>query len=202
MSQEPETENGPAPAAPRVCTRRRILDTATRLFYYRGIVATGVDTITAEAGVAKMSLYRHFGSKEQLIVDCLARLDVRYHNWFVEQVEDHSTDPTEKLLSIFDVLDGWFSSNHFRGCAFINATIDLADLNHPARGPVLAHKQRNRQYVEELATAAGFANPAALAKRIMLLIEGAIITALVQEDPDAAKDAKQAARALVTQNTE
>lgn len=179
--------------------RERILDTATRMFYNQGIAATGVDSVIEAAGVAKMSLYRHFGSKEKLIVECLTRLDVRYHEWFVTQVEDRAGDPVDKLLSIFDVLDEWFTSSHFRGCAFINATVELADPRHPARKPAMRHKERNRDYVQELAAAAGVPDPVRLSRQIMLLIEGAIITALVQDDMEAAKNAKEAAKVLVGQ---
>lgn len=176
----------------------RILDTATRMFYHQGIPATGVDSVIESAGVAKMSLYRHFGSKERLIVECLTRLDVRYHDWFVGQVENREGDPVDKLLSVFDVLDEWFASRHFRGCAFINATVELADPRHPARRPAMQHKERNRAYVEELATAAGVPDPVAMSRQLMLLVEGAIVTALVQDDLGAAVNAKAAARTLVT----
>jgi AcrR family transcriptional regulator len=171
------------------------------MFYYQGIPATGVDSVIASAGVAKMSLYRHFGSKEKLIVECLSRLDIRYHEWFVTQVEDRGGDPAEKLLSIFDVLDDWFASSHFRGCAFINATVELADPSHPARKPAIRHKRRNRDYVHQLAVEAQVPDPEALSRQIMLLVEGAIITALVQDDLAAARNAKVAARALVRQAT-
>lgn len=177
--------------------RGRILDAATRLFYYHGINNTGVDKIIADANVAKMSLYRNFGSKDQLIVECLNRLDVRYHDWFVAQVENRTSDPREKLLSAFDVLHEWINSRHFRGCAFINATVELADPQHPARQPVLAHKRRNRCYIQRLAQACDVPDPAAFARQIMLLIEGAMVTALVQDDLGAAQDAKRAAGALL-----
>lgn len=176
----------------------RILDAATRLFYYQGIPNTGIDAITETAGTAKMSLYRNFGSKDALIVECLNRLDVRFHDWFVTQVEDRTCDPREKLLSAFDVLDEWINSSRFRGCAFINATVELADPRHPAKEAVLAHKRRNRDYIEELARACNVSEPTALARQLMLLIEGAMVTALVQEDRHAAQDAKQAARALLS----
>jgi AcrR family transcriptional regulator len=120
----------PAESVAEQPVRDRIIDTATRLFYYRGIPATGVDTISDSAHVAKMSLYRHFRSKDQLILECLQRLDTRYHNWFVEQVRQRADDPAQALLSVFDVLDEWFNSPHFRGCAFINATVELADPAH------------------------------------------------------------------------
>ncbi|TWP37587.1 TetR/AcrR family transcriptional regulator [Leekyejoonella antrihumi] len=177
--------------------RERILAAATRMFYHQGITNTGIDAVIESAGVAKMSLYRHFGSKDQLIVECLARLDTRYHNWFVEQVENHDVEPTERVLSVFDVLDEWFHDDHFRGCAFINATVELADRSHPARQPAMAHKRRNREYVEQLVERADLPDPPVLARQIMLLIEGAIVTALVQEDLDAALDAKDVARHLL-----
>lgn len=177
--------------------RERLITAATRLFYHEGIGAVGVDRVVTEAGVAKMSLYRHFGSKERLIVECLSRLDVRYHDWFTGQVDDRGGEPVDKLLSIFDVLDEWFTGGHFRGCAFINATVELADPQHPARQPAMRHKERNRAYVETLARSAGVADPAGLSRLIMLLVEGAIVTALVQDDPHAAANAKAAARILV-----
>lgn len=183
----------------RPTARERLIATATRLFYRQGINSVGVDRLVKDAGVAKMSLYRHFGSKDQLIVECLSLLDVHYHEWFVAQVDDRCSDPVDKLLSMFDVLDEWFNSKQFRGCAFINATVELADPGHPARHPAMRHKERNRAYVEELATAAGAADPVALSRMLMLLVEGSIVTALVQDDFGAAVNAKAAARILVTQ---
>lgn len=177
--------------------RERIIRAATRLFYRQGIPRTGVDAVIDAADVAKMSLYRNFRSKDQLITECLRRLDLRYHNWFVEQVRHRSEQPQEALLSVFDVLDEWFASDDFRGCAFINATVELADPRHPARVPAMAHKRRNREYLVQLARAAGIQDPATLGKQLMLLVEGAIVTALVQRDPDAAKHAKDAARVLI-----
>jgi AcrR family transcriptional regulator len=188
------------PASPSVAdepARDRIIRAATRLFYRQGIPHTGVDAIIDTADVAKMSLYRNFGSKDRLIVECLQRLDVRYHDWFVQQVRQRASRPQDALLSLFDVLDEWFASDDFRGCAFINATVELADPEHPAREPAMAHKRRDREYIFELAQASGVLHPASLAKQIMLLVEGAIVTALVQRDADAARDAKEAARALI-----
>lgn len=99
--------------------------------------------------------------------------------------------PQDARISIFDVLDEWFASDDFRGCAFINATVELADPRHPAREPAIAHKRRNREYIIELAQAAGISDPVRLARQLMLLVEGAIVTALVQQNADAAKDARK-----------
>lgn len=147
--------------------------------------------------MARMSLYRHFGSKDQLVAACLQRLDRRYHDWFVEQVERRSTPAAERLLSAFDVIDEWIHSDGFRGCAFINAAVELAQPNHPAHTAVLAHKHRDRGYLEALASEAQAPDPAALARQLMLLLEGAIITALVQDDRNAARDARAVAEALL-----
>lgn len=182
---------------PRSPVREQILKVAAGMFYRQGIVGTGVDTIIERAGVSKMSLYRHFGSKEQLIAECLEGLDRRYHDWFVEQVEAGTKSPTAKLLSIFDVLDDWFHSSRFRGCAFINAAVELSDPDHPAKKWVLHHKQQDRLYIQKLAEGAGVPNATRAARQLMLLAEGAIVTALVQGDLNAARDAKQVASCVI-----
>lgn len=186
-----------APGA--MSARQRLIATATRLFYYEGINSVGVDRITDEAGVAKMSLYRIFGSKEKLVVACLEDLDQRYHDWFVREVEQRGGSAVDKLLAAFDVLDEWFNGDRFRGCAFINATVELANPRHPARGPAMHHKTLNREYIQSLATAAGADDPEELAKKLMLLVEGSIVTALVQDDLHAAVDAKSVATILIGQ---
>lgn len=191
----------PAPGAPprqhRRPPRERLLRAATRLFYRHGITAVGIDAVVAEAQVAKMSLYRQFGSKDDLVAACLERLDRLYHDWFVEQVEKRCEPGRDRLLTAFDVIDEWIHSDGFRGCAFINSAVELADPQHPAHAAVLAHKKRDRGYLEVLATQAGAPDPAALARQLMLLLEGAIVTALVQGDRDAARDARAVAGDLL-----
>jgi AcrR family transcriptional regulator len=185
-------------AASPAVTRERILHAAARLFYRRGIRVVNVDTVAAEAGLTKVTLYRHVHSKDELVAACLHMLDDRFFSWFVEVVSARSEDPAQRLLAVFDVLDQWFHRKSFRGCAFINATVELADPSHPAHQAVLAHKGRSRDYFRQLAEAAFLPDPSEISDQWMLLSEGAIVTALVEDDRDAAKRAGRAAAALLS----
>jgi AcrR family transcriptional regulator len=185
-------------AASPAMTRERILHAAARLFYQRGIRVVNVETVAAEAGLTKVTLYRHVRSKDALVAACLHMLDDRFFDWFVEEVSARSEDPAQRLLAVFDVLDQWFHRKSFRGCAFINATVELADPSHPAHQAVLAHKDRTRDYFRQLAEAASAPDPSELSDQWMLLSEGAIVTALVEDDRDAAKRAGRAAAALLS----
>ncbi len=195
----PRGKHGDAPrAGGRRGKRQQILAEATRLFYRRGVRAVGVDTIAEETGVSKMTLYHHFRSKDELIVACLDAIDARYRRWLDDEVRASRTDPTERLLGIFDALKDWFADPEFRGCAFVNATVELADPAHPAREAVLAHKHRTRAWIADLATDAGLPDPDEVAHQIMLLMEGAIASAVVDGDPAAANLARSMAERLIT----
>ena len=130
----PSTTAAPPP-------RTRILDAASEAFYRQGIAAVGVDAIVADAGVAKSTLYRHFPSKDDLVVAFLRRRDERWRAWLRSEVERLSPDPAGRPLAVFDALGGWFASEAFRGCAFINAAAEIADPTHPARAAVQEHKR-------------------------------------------------------------
>src|SRR3954471_20902611 len=189
LPKTPHDGGGPA--------RDRIIAVATRLFYKRGIRAVGVDTVIAESGVAKTTLYKHFRSKDALIAECLHRLDDRYFRWFEHEVETRTDDPRGRLAALFDVLDDWFQRPDFRGCAFINASVELADPAHPARPAIANHKHRSRALIERLAEEAGLQDPPTVSDHLMLLMEGAIITALVEGDWQAARRAGAAATKLL-----
>ena len=110
--------------------RDELVDTALRLFYTRGFNATGIDKILAEAGGAKMTLYKHFRSKEELILAALNRRDEQFRNWLMGEMEKASPRPRERLLAMFDALEDWFNGRAFKGlgfngCAFINAPFDV-----------------------------------------------------------------------------
>jgi len=181
----------------RSTTNVRILNAAARLFYRRGIRAVSVDEVAAEASVTKVTVYKHFRAKDELLAACLHALDTRFFSWFSREVEAATDDPGERLLAVFDVLDRWFRRRDFRGCAFINATVELANPGHVARGAVLAHKTRCREYFRDLAEAAGLADADAISDQWMLLTEGATITALVEGDLGAARKARAGAAAVL-----
>ncbi|PIG91652.1 TetR/AcrR family transcriptional regulator [Gloeocapsopsis sp. IPPAS B-1203] len=184
--------------SPKKSVRDRILDAALELFYQKGIQHVGVDEIVAHSGVAKMSLYNHFHSKDQLVAEFLRRRDENWRRWFEATVEQYGKTPFERLLAMFDALKDWFEQPNFRGCAFINATVELVNSDHPGYQVALEHKQALYQYILKLTQAAAIKNAESLARQLLLLIEGAIVLALMEKRSDAAGQARAAALALLT----
>ena len=179
--------------------RERILDAASAAFYARGIAPVGVDAVVAESGVAKATLYRHFRSKDDLVVAFLRRRDERWRDWLGAAVERLADGPAERPLCVFDALGEWFASEDFRGCAFINAAAEIADPDHPARAAVRDHKRLLGDYLTGLLETAGSAEPADDAGALVLLVEGAIISAVIEGDAAPAGRARlAAARILAT----
>lgn len=185
--------------APSMATSRRdhLLDTALDLFYRHGFHATGIDRILAESGCAKMTLYKHFRSKDELIVAALERRDERFRAWFVREVEGRAKAPRERLAAVFDVLEAWFRGPGFSGCMFINASAEFAGADNPVHAVAAEHKRRMFAYLRNLARAAGAADADRLAGELMLLKEGAIVLAHVAGDKDAAARARAAAETLL-----
>jgi len=176
--------------------RQRILETADRLFYQDGLRAVGIDRIIAEAEVAKMSLYKHFPSKDDLI---LAVLQYREHvvlEFFRSAMERHAKKTKSPLRAFFAALKDWFELPGFRGCAFQNAAVELADAAHPGTEFVRGHKQRFAEFLRGLVEEA-VGKAAKIAPAVALLVEGAIVTAVIQGSPDAADVARDAALKLV-----
>lgn len=181
----------------RPTKRDLILTEASRLLYERG-TGVGVDTLVDEIGVAKMTLYKHFPTKDDLVVACLRHLDAVYRDRLRRGSEQADTTPDERVLGIFDSLRRWFETPRFRGCAFVNATVELADHRHPAHEAVLEHKHSTREWVAALVVECGVRDPAFVARQIVQLMEGAITTALLEHDPSAADVARTTARQVLT----
>lgn len=187
----------PVSKSPRKPVRERILETACELFYREGIQNVGIDRIIAESGVAKMSLYNHFKSKDALIEAFLRQRDQQWRDWFVTRVEERSADPKQRLLILFDVLQEWFESPSFRGCAFINATVELANPHHPGCQAALDHQLAVYQYIFDLVKAEGLEPAEPVARQVLLLVQGAIVIAMMQDRSQAAAEAKRAALTLL-----
>ncbi|MEM6867375.1 MAG: TetR/AcrR family transcriptional regulator [Cyanobacteria bacterium P01_C01_bin.121] len=177
--------------------RDRIMEAAADLFYQEGVQNVGIDRVIAESGVAKMSLYNNFKSKDALIAAWLQQRDANWRKWFQKTVENKTTDPAQQLLAIFDVLKEWFSQPDFRGCAFINSSVELVDPAHPGYQVAVEHQQAIFSYILKLVKAAKIANPDTVAEQLLLLIEGAIVVAMMRRDPAAATHAKAAANTLI-----
>lgn len=177
--------------------RERILDAASAAFYRRGIRAVGVDGVIADAGVAKATLYRHFPSKDALVQAFLERRDRRWRAWFEEAVDRLAPDPAARPLAVFDALGEWFASDDFRGCAFINAAVEITDPAHPARAAVRDHEERLAEHLLNLCREAGLDDPEGASAALFLLVEGAIVCALVEGTDAPARRARAAAERLL-----
>jgi AcrR family transcriptional regulator len=177
--------------------RQRVLETADELFYRDGIRAVGIDRIIAEAGVAKMTLYTHFPSKDDLIVAVLRHREERVLEFFRSAMERHAGRTGDRLRAFFAALQEWLESPGFRGCAFQNAAVELADPRHAGARFVRDHKRRFAQLLRGFVEASAGKGAARLAPAIALLVEGAIVTAVVHGTPAAAAVARDAALKLV-----
>jgi AcrR family transcriptional regulator len=177
--------------------RQRILETADRLFYQEGIRAVGIDRIIAEAGVAKMSLYKHFPSKDELILAVLKYREESVLGFFRSAMERHSKKAKSPLRAFFAALKDFFESPGFRGCPFQNAAVELADPAHAGTEFVRGHKQRFSEFLRGLVEETVGKAAAKVAPAVSILVEGALVTAVIQGKPDAADVAREAALKLV-----
>jgi AcrR family transcriptional regulator len=178
--------------------RERILDAAYELFSRRGIQAVGVNEVTERAGVATATLYRHFPSKDELV---LAFLDLREQRWTKDIIEAgamrRGSNPEERLLAIFDVLDEWFHRDDFEAGSFIKVLLELGP-KHPAGGASVRHLEQIRAIVRRLAEEAGLRDTDSFARSWHILMEGSIVVA-AEGDVDTARRGKAMARQLIDQ---
>lgn len=182
------------PLTPRA---RRVLEVASELFYWRGIHAVGVDTIAAESGVTKRTLYDRFGSKDGLITAYLAARDRRWREQVLARLDAAGQDPVARVLAPFDVLSEWLAPRS-RGCAFVNAFAELPDPDHPARRLVVAEKIWLRDLFRSLLREAEVSDPDILAAQLLSLHEGASVSYSIVDDRTAAMTARSAAEVLFT----
>jgi AcrR family transcriptional regulator len=171
--------------------RERILDTAYELFSRHGTRAVGVDRIIAECGIAKMTLYRNFPSKNDLILAFLERRDELWTRaWLQAEARRRGTSPAERLLAIFDTFEGWFARADFEGCSFINVMLEVDELDSPIRQATVRHLESIRGFVSGLAEEAGIQDPDGFARQWHILMKGSIVSA-AEGDLEAAARAKQ-----------
>lgn len=177
--------------------RDHLLDTAIRLFNRHGYHATGVDRLMDETGIAKTTLYRHFGSKEDLIVAALAKVDEQARDEMRAFVEAASDDPRERILATFDQLAIWLADCEFKGCPFVAAAGEFGQPSDPVFQQARLHKRLYLAYFEELVRAAGLAEPKRTAQQLIMLHEGAVAFAQVLGSQGVAETAKAAAARLI-----
>jgi AcrR family transcriptional regulator len=176
--------------------RQRLLDTASRLFYERGFQGVGVDEIASESGVAKMTLYRHFPSKDDLVVAYLKRAEDQFCDWF-ERALATERDPRAKLVAVFTALGAIAQSDECLGCTFQVSASEYPDSSHPAHQVAVAHKREVRRQFAALATEAGLRDPAVLADQLLMLMDGAWVAARMFGRANPARHVADAAKALL-----
>jgi len=183
--------------APSVSARERIDHCAYELFSRRGVRAVGIDEVVERSGVAKMTLYRHYASKDALVIAFLQRREERWTRaWLQAEVERRGGSAADRLLAIFDVFDGWFRRADFEGCSFINVMLEITEPEHPVRRASVRHLEEIRRFLERLATEAGADDPDALARQWHILMKGSIVAA-GEGDVEAARRAREIAQQLL-----
>jgi AcrR family transcriptional regulator len=176
----------------------RLIDQAIDLFYQHGFHAVGLDQVIAATGVTKTTFYKHFESKEDLVVAAIARRDEwESEAWSRAVHQLVGEDPRRQLLAVFDVLDVWFNDPSFGGCLFINAAAEFADPRDPAHQVAAAHKKRTCEAWCEQARRAGASDPGGFSDRFTALVEGALIMRHVHGRNDAARFIKPMAAHLI-----
>jgi AcrR family transcriptional regulator len=176
--------------------RTRILDAAAALFTEHGVRGVGVDTVIARSGVAKATLYRHFPSKDDLVLAYLDQADGAWRGKLAEYALAAGPDPAAQLVGAFDALRFACGRDGYRGCAFINTAAESTP-GSPVHAATVAHKRTVRDWFAGLADRAGVADPAGLAVALGVLLDGGLAGTAMQGDPGIAEHTQQAARRLV-----
>lgn len=186
----------PLAAQPERSARERILDTASELFYRDGYHAVGIDTIIARSGVAKMTLYRHFASKDDLIAAYLERSNAEFMAWLEDAIAVVD-EPRAGLVAAFDAFGKLATSARCLGCTFQGAASEFPEMDHPGHRVALDHKRAVRNRFAELARDAGLHDPEGLAAQLLLLMDGSWVAARMFGPDNHAESVGEAARALI-----
>ncbi len=192
MHANPNSDN-----SRREPARDRILNAAAELFAKHGVNAVGVDSIIEHAGVAKMTLYNNFPSKDELVAETLERVDNQWFAWLREAVDRYSKSPKDRPYAFFDALREWFETPEFRGCPFLNTQAELPDQNHPAREACEDHAEHLKMFLDQSLRAAGVKSTPSLVEDLLLITQGAVTLAAVTGSSDPARRAKRLARTLI-----
>ncbi len=200
MAGQATEANGSTVTPARMSAARgRIVEAAYELFSRRGVRAVGVDTIIAQSGVAKMTLYRNFASKDELVLEFLRVREQRWtRDWLQAEAERRATTADGRLLAIFDVFHDWFQLDEFEGCSFVNVLLEVTDVESPVRRASVEHLATIRSFVAGLAIEAGIEDPDAFARQWHILMKGSIVSAS-EGDREAARRAQVLGKLLLGQ---
>lgn len=177
--------------------RDKILDVAADLFQTRGINSTGVDTIVAVAGTTKMTLYKYFNSKEELILEVVKKNHQDFNEWLANALNKSAKKPEDKLQKLFDCIEEWITASTFKGMASLKASAEFPNEENAVHMLSAEQARQFRQFLTALAVDAGVKEPEALSLQLSLLIEGSIQAEQIKRGSGAIKHAKKAAKLLI-----
>lgn len=177
--------------------RDELVQKALASFYKGGFHAIGMDRLAKETGVSKTAIYKHFRTKEDLILATLRLRDEQFRNWLQRRVEALAADPKDQLLVIFDALREWFEEPGFRSCMFIKASSEYPDSNHPIHATSAEHKNLLAIYFGQIAKKAGFTDYEGLARQLLVIKEGAIVLAHLHDHNEVASTARKVAKIVI-----
>lgn len=180
----------------RPSKRDELVRKALNIFYREGFHATGMDLLSGETGISKTTMFKHFHSKDELILAVLRLRDQDFRTWLFRRMAE-AGEPRAQLLAMFDALAEWFAKPDFRSCMFIKAASEYPDPDHPIHVQSAEHKRMLFRQLQAIASEAGARDPAGLARALLLLKEGAIVTAHLGHEADPAGDAKAIAEKLI-----
>jgi len=189
--------SGAAPGTARRSARDRIFAAARELFYRQGIRAVGVESIAQEAGATKMSLYRAFPSKDELVAECLKQAERDFFAWWDQIIAPHAKDPEAAVLALFKGLSAKANTCEKRGCVIGNASVEITDEDHPGRAVVEAYSREKRRRLRELCAAMNARHPEELADGLMLLMDGGYFSRLSLGPKGPTASLSKAAQALM-----
>ena len=200
MTRKPKVDAQPAAGkrnGSRGSARDRVFRTASELFYRKGIRAVGVETIAAQANTTKMSLYRNFPSKDELVAEWLRDHDVRFWQTWDAMSRKNPNDPRKQLKTAFTLLAKHVADPKARGCPMANAAVEITERDHPARKVIETHKAKLRARLAELCARMGARESGLLADQLFLLMEGAQVSTHTPGARGAASNVARAANALI-----
>lgn len=185
----------------RPSKREELIEKSLFVFDQLGFHATGMDLLSSKIGMSKTSIYNHFRTKEDLIVEVLRLQDEQFRNWLFRRMYDLGTanhgGPREQLLAMFDALGEWFAHENFNGCLFLKASGEYSDQTHPIHQQAMEHAEMLEIHILALVKKAKLRLPDMIARQLLLLKDGAISSAQVGHTKSASKDAKYAAQSLI-----
>ncbi len=177
--------------------RDQLVQNALQAFYEGGFHAIGMDRVAKETGVSKTAIYKHFRTKDELVLATLRLRDEQFRNWLVRRVEALADDPADQLLAVFTALGEWFDEPGFKSCMFIKASSEYQDRDEPIHRTAAEHKKLLQKYFSMLAKKAKLIEPDEVARQILILKEGAIVLAHIYGSKTVANDARRAAETIL-----